>query len=108
MEDKEYNRIKELVEKDVEPDFKMVLSDWWWDVGILSLFKKRDSKKDFVKFISVTKENLFSKTIHSCLKIMSKNYINIESIPSSKDIFGILNDRIKSNKKMVIFCKKNW
>ena len=106
MEDKEYNKIKELVEKDTDPNFEMGVSDWRWDVGMLHLFKDSKSKKDFVRFINITKRDLFANIIHSCLNVISKEYIKIESIPSSKDILGIIEDRIKSNKSMIIFCKK--
>ena len=106
MEDDEYYRLRDLVEKDIEPNFKKTFDDFNWSVGFLSLIKDKNNKKDVVSTLNFIKENIFTQTIHSCLKIISKEYILIENIPSSKDIFGILSDRIKSNKKSIGFNKK--
>ena len=74
---------------------------------ILKITKKKD-KDSIIKFISAQQENTFIETFNAMQEYENKDYIKITKIPSLENVFGIIQDRIKSNKEMIEFNKKEF
>ncbi len=74
---------------------------------LLKVTKKKD-KDSFIKFISAQQEKTFIETFNAMQEYENKNYIEITKIPSLENVFGMIQDRIKSNKEMIEFCKKEF
>ena len=74
---------------------------------ILKITKKKD-KDNIIKFISAQQENTFIETFNAMQEYENKDYIEITKIPSLENVFGMIQDRIKSNKEMIEFNKKEF
>lgn len=74
---------------------------------ILKITKKKD-KDSVIKFISAQQENTFIETFNAMQEYENKDYIEITKIPSLENVFGMIQDRIKSNKEMIEFNKKEF
>jgi len=105
MIDKKYKEIKDKVKEEVGT--KIIFNKILWECQPLNSIKDKKSKKEFEDFVNVIKKDAVSKTFDACLNVFKRDFIEIENIPSSEDILGILDDRIKSNKSMIEFCKKS-
>jgi hypothetical protein len=74
---------------------------------VLKITKKKD-KDSIIKFISAQQENTFIETFNAMQEYENKDYIEITKIPSLENIFGMIQDRIKSHKEMIEFNKKEF
>ncbi len=101
MNDEDYKKIKEAIKEKTDFHFEKDEDSYHWNVGFLSNIKDKNNKKSFCDFINLVRENIFNQTVNECIWFFEKNYIKIEDIPSSKDIYGIVSDRIKSHKASI-------
>lgn len=121
MEDKEFNKMNKEIEEwnkfkeEIKERVNIVSPDNYDENSIvftiLKLSKKKD-KKSFIKFLNGAEERVFNSTFSVMNDYfedkIKKEYVKVDEIPSLKNIFGIIKDRIKSNKEMIKYNKKEW
>ena len=103
MEDKEYNKLKKQV---IDFEDKKI-SDIRWDIGFLVNLKDKNNKKDFVSFWNSVRRDIANQIFDKIIwDVIDKKYLSLDKVPSFKEAFGIMEDRIKSNEKMIEYSKK--
>lgn len=106
--DKEIQFKKDIMEK-VNP---LSLDNFDKNSIIFSIFNINSlaHKKKLISFIAGTNESIFHKTFNVLVEYfenkIKKEYIKIEDIVLTKNLFGIIEDRIKSNEEMIKETKK--
>ena len=114
MSDEEFERINKEIEewnklkKDIRDKVDFVTVDNYDENSIifrvLKIEKKKD-KKNIIKFLNGAQENFFSSMFSTMTdyfnNTLKKNYVFIENISVFKNMFGIIEDRIKSNKNSI-------
>ena len=114
MSDEEFKQIdKEIKEwnklrKDIREKVDFVTVDNYDEDSIIFRVLKIEKKKDknnIIKFLSSAQENFFSSMFSTMTdyfeKTLRKNYVFIENISVFNNMFGIIEDRIKSNKNSI-------
>ena len=121
MEDKEFNNINQEIEwwhkfkEEIKERVNIASPDNYDEDSIvftiLKLSKKKDKTK-FIKFLNGAEEGVFNSTFSVMNDYfedkIKKEYVKITKIPSLKNIFGIIKDRIKSNEEMIKYNKKEF
>ena len=121
MEDKEFNKMNEEIKwrnkfkAEIKERVHIVSPDNYDEDSIfftiLKLSKKKD-KDNFIKFLNGAEEGVFNSTFSVMNDYfedkIKKEYVKITEIPSLKNIFGIIKDRIKSNEEMIKSYKKDF
>ena len=101
---KEWNKLR----KDIREKVDFVTVDNYDEDSIIFRVLKIEKKKDknnIIKFLSSAQENFFSSMFSTMTdyfeKTLRKNYVFIENISVFNNMFGIIEDRIKSNKNSI-------
>ena len=121
MEDKEFNQINKEVKawkefkEEIKEKVNIVSPDNYDEDSVLFTILKVTKKKDKISFIKMrngAEEGVFNSTFSAMVDYyedkIKKEYVKIDEIPSLKNIFGIIKDRIKSNKEMIKSYKKDF
>jgi len=114
MNDKEFESINKEVEewnklkKDIKDKVDFVSIDNYDEDSIIFAMLKLKTKKEknsFIKMLNGSQENTFISTFNAMNNYfentLRKNYVFIEDISVFKNMFGIIKDRIKSNKNSI-------
>jgi len=121
MEDKEFNQINKEVKawkefkEEIKEKVNIVSPDNYDEDSVIFTILKVTKKKDkisFIKMLNGAEEGVFNSTFSAMVDYyedkIKKEYVKIDEIPSLKNIFGIIKDRIKSNKEMRKSYKKDF
>ena len=119
MSDKEFESINKEIEewnklkKDIKDKADLVSIDNYDEDSIIFTIlglKNKKEKKKFMKVLIKFQENTFISTFNAMSdyfeNTLRKNYVFIDDISVFKNIFGIIQDRIKSNKNSIKDYKK--
>ena len=116
MDDKEFESINREIEewnklkKDIKDKVNLISVDNYDENSIVFDILKLETKKEkekFIKFINGSQEDTFISTFNAMIdyfeNTLKKNYVFIEDVSVFKNMFGIIQDRTKSNKNSILF-----
>ena len=121
MEDKEFNKMNKEIEwwkkfkAEIKEKVNIVSPDNYDEDSIIFTILKISKKKDkvsFIKLLNGVEEGVFNSTFSVMNDYfedkIKKEYVKIDEIPSLKNVFGIIKDRIKSNEESIKYNKKDY
>jgi len=104
MDDKQYEKLKKEFVLDKDKD---KIGNYRWDIGFLTNFKDKNNKQSFVDFINSMKERTFQNFFDKMVEIIDKEYIKITEIPTAKELFGFIKERIQDSEDSINYNKIN-
>jgi hypothetical protein len=100
MYDEEYEKLKGKFTLD-----KYKIENYAWNVGFLTNIKDKNNRQSFIDFINLMKQRAFQEVFDKFVEIIDKEYIKITDMPTAKELFEFIRERIKDNEESINYSK---
>ena len=103
MNDVEYRKLTKMVEPE-----KFTIGSLNWDVSALRNIKDENNKEIIVDYINREREKAADNSLDKLVKYIEKHYLKLTNLPSGKEFFAILQEKIKSERRGMDEEKKKY